>query len=538
MRCKALWMGGLIAALVGTSYVLSQPPGGGFQPGGPQERGPGSKGKFGSTDRNERFSQYSGGKEVWDRSQSTDPEQLQRFDRTAQMMGVAGTTISRQQYVDFFQQASERFGGAPGSVPGAAAVPGNSGGNPVPTSFPASSGGPPSFGNRGRGGAEGMSGMADSIFRRYDRDGDGVLKNEELPDQLRSERDRYDANRDGFIDPTEFRSYSEARMQQWQTERSSMAPNGNTPNGSSSGAGGYRMSPGGSASFDPSAMMLNMMRGGESGFDRGSFRPSDSDSSRSSSSPGGRSSSRQSEQPSRPVVYQPGNLPSSLPSWFSQRDTDRDGQIGLYEWRTSGESLTDFQRMDANSDGFVTVEEALRDQTGSNRTVAASGSRDGNGTSSGRFSGGGNGSSNGSGSGGFPWARGSSGSSDPRSKGGEGTDRERMMEMFMRGREAMMQAGGGTPEGMRGMMPPGSGGTPSDWMSRFSNGSSSERGFGRGRGRDSGNNGGPPFGGNNGSSGSSEEGFGKGRGRESGSSSPSSSPGDQRGPRGRRPGGD
>lgn len=39
-------------------------------------------------------------------------------------------------------------------------------------------------------------------------------------------------------------------------------------------------------------------------------------------------------------------------------DTDRDGQLGLYEWRRSaGRSLREFQQLDLNGDGFVTPRE-------------------------------------------------------------------------------------------------------------------------------------------------------------------------------------
>jgi hypothetical protein len=62
----------------------------------------------------------------------------------------------------------------------------------------------------------------------------------------------------------------------------------------------------------------------------------------------------------KPVVYSAGNLPKELPSWFEQLDANRDGQVGLYEWKASGWSLEDFQRLDCNDDGFLTIEEVLR----------------------------------------------------------------------------------------------------------------------------------------------------------------------------------
>ena len=65
------------------------------------------------------------------------------------------------------------------------------------------------------------------------------------------------------------------------------------------------------------------------------------------------------EEERRPVVYRVGSLPKELPAWFTELDTDKDGQVGLYEWKAAGRPLADFQAMDRNGDGFLTVEEAL-----------------------------------------------------------------------------------------------------------------------------------------------------------------------------------
>jgi hypothetical protein len=62
----------------------------------------------------------------------------------------------------------------------------------------------------------------------------------------------------------------------------------------------------------------------------------------------------------RPIVYRAGKLPKGLPAWFAQLDTDRDGQVGLYEWKAAGKPISAFLAMDANGDGFLTVEEVLR----------------------------------------------------------------------------------------------------------------------------------------------------------------------------------
>jgi hypothetical protein len=61
----------------------------------------------------------------------------------------------------------------------------------------------------------------------------------------------------------------------------------------------------------------------------------------------------------RPTVYRYGHLPPQLPAWFSLYDTDKDGQVGLYEWRAAGQPVDRFQEMDRNGDGLLTVEEVL-----------------------------------------------------------------------------------------------------------------------------------------------------------------------------------
>ena len=59
------------------------------------------------------------------------------------------------------------------------------------------------------------------------------------------------------------------------------------------------------------------------------------------------------------AVYRAGSLPKELPEWFGQLDTDKDAQVGLYEWKKGGKPVGEFRDIDENSDGLVTVDEAL-----------------------------------------------------------------------------------------------------------------------------------------------------------------------------------
>src|SRR5947199_8733450 len=62
------------------------------------------------------------------------------------------------------------------------------------------------------------------------------------------------------------------------------------------------------------------------------------------------------EEEKKPVVYRAGTVPKEL-AWFTELDTDGDGQVGLYEWKAARKPIDDFLKMDRNNDGFLTVEE-------------------------------------------------------------------------------------------------------------------------------------------------------------------------------------
>jgi Ca2+-binding EF-hand superfamily protein len=53
------------------------------------------------------------------------------------------------------------------------------------------------------------------------------------------------------------------------------------------------------------------------------------------------------------------NLPKGLPAWFKALDKEGTGQISLHQWKRTGKSLGEFREIDLNSDGIITLEEVL-----------------------------------------------------------------------------------------------------------------------------------------------------------------------------------
>ena len=51
---------------------------------------------------------------------------------------------------------------------------------------------------------------------------------------------------------------------------------------------------------------------------------------------------------------------TNLPEWFATLDSNKDGQISLFEWRQGDRGVEVFQEMDLDGDGLLTREEYQR----------------------------------------------------------------------------------------------------------------------------------------------------------------------------------
>jgi hypothetical protein len=282
---------GLCAILLSAPMAMTQPGPGGPPPGGFGGRGfgrggggrGGGRGGF-NFDPGAMFDRFAQGKNVLKRT-DLDERQQRWFDRVAQAAGVTNGELTRDQWIQGSQNQMRNWGGRGGGQQG------------------------------GGGGGFDPAAAAERRFKQLDKNGDGFLSFDEMSDDLKAEKDKWDTDHNGMIDLNEYKAFFAARVQQMRTE------NGGGNAGAGGGPGGNNQGAGGNAT------------------------PQET--------PAG-----PKEDP-KPVVYHADNLPKELPPWFAQLDTDRDGQIGLYEWRAAGRPIQDFLSMDKNNDGFLTVEEVL-----------------------------------------------------------------------------------------------------------------------------------------------------------------------------------
>jgi len=265
--------------------------GGGFGGGG--FGGGGFKGGFGGPrgDPNQMFDFLAKGRPYF---LTTESNRLRApLDQFLQTKGITSGQVTRELFSAFNDQMRANMG-VPGGFGGPGMFPGQGGGN-----------GPfPGFGGPGgRNPIDALNQLAEADFNLRDRNGDGFLNQDEMPEQLKAELSKWDTNRDNLISLDEYKIY-------YVTQRQN------------------RRGGGDQKEINPVTIILE-----------------------------------DEDLDVRPVVYRAGKLPTKeLPKWFMELDTDKDGQIALYEWRKGGRDLDEFREWDRNNDGFITVEEALYKQ--------------------------------------------------------------------------------------------------------------------------------------------------------------------------------
>jgi hypothetical protein len=144
-------------------------------------------------------------------------------------------------------------------------------------------------------------------FGKLDRNADGVLNSDELPDVLRTQLARWDRGGDGTIDRAEYLEYFRAGLK-WVADA---VASGELP-----AKLPKRVGP------EPTATPVT---------------PAAATDRRGTALPG----------------------PTNLPDWFSSLDADQDGQVGLYEWKKAGRPIREFLAMDRNNDGYLESKELL-----------------------------------------------------------------------------------------------------------------------------------------------------------------------------------
>lgn len=235
-----------------------------------------------------------------------DPEASKKLGEWASKKGISSGQVTREQFSEFFKERmaermaqggmSFRFGGGPG------------GGPPGSTTSGSDPGAQPSGGPTGPGGMD-PEAFAKQRFEQYDTNKDGQLDQTEAQasNRLRESFKEVDTDRNGLVSLAEYTQYIRVRF----------------ANGGPGGPGG---NPG-----DP-----NSNPWGQPGF----YVPV-------------------VPEQKKVAVYRFGALPKDLPDWFNKLDSDKDAQIGLYEWRKAGRDLAEFRSFDLNGDGFITVDEGL-----------------------------------------------------------------------------------------------------------------------------------------------------------------------------------
>ncbi|HEY2826547.1 MAG TPA: EF-hand domain-containing protein [Pirellulales bacterium] len=177
---------------------------------------------------------------------------------------------------------------------------------------------------------------AASMLKRYDKNNDGTLDKSEWS-QMSGDPEKYDRNHDGKITLDELVD----SLKNWNRPSEDSTA---TPSKAASAAAATGTSAGRSASAG-----------------------SNTSTSDAAGAPAGRSAGLSVR---RGIPVDDGKhyrspkdrLPEGLPEWFTQADSDGDGQISMHEYAEplTDEKLAEFAKYDLNNDGFITPSEVLK----------------------------------------------------------------------------------------------------------------------------------------------------------------------------------
>lgn len=228
------------------------------------------------------------------------------------------------------------------------------------------------------GGGEDFGGR---MLRRLDRNGDGSLDSEEL-DQAGPLKDFLARQNVDTSRPVPLGVIAEHQTAMFQEMRNRNQPRGEDGADDDGSSNDNRDSDRGNRGGGTSSG-----RGGPSRTDAGSNatpggdRRSGSRGRRSDGAPagpGGKTDPKSKVRVGR--VGPKANLPpTTLPAQYVARDTNQDGQIGMYEW--SKTDLSTFRRLDIDGDGFITPEELASPGSGTGGGSTTVASTSGSGTS-------------------------------------------------------------------------------------------------------------------------------------------------------------
>ena len=151
--------------------------------------------------------------------------------------------------------------------------------------------------------------LAGKLFRKLDRNENGIIDSDEMSDSLAGQRREWDQNRDGVIAPEEYVAYYRAHLGSVYQRVASGEIQIKLPKELASQ---YPVTP--TTSISPS-------------------------------------------ESRRPTEQKPVAPSAEVPRWFAEYDLDGDGQVALFEWKKVGQPIAEFLAMDSNDDGFLEATE-------------------------------------------------------------------------------------------------------------------------------------------------------------------------------------